>query len=138
MSAFFSGVTNEQLADVAILDSLGDESLDRIKECSHFIGAHPGLHVVRADEAGFELYIILSGTADVVRDGEVIASLGKGDVFGEMALLGNSHRNADVVATSVMSLLSLTNTEFRRVASDVPELERRIRDLADRRRAPTS
>lgn len=138
MSAFFSGVTNEQLAEVAILEGLGDEALDKIKQCSHFIGAHPGLHIIRADDAGFELYIILSGTADVIRDGQVLASLGKGDVFGEMAILGNSHRNADVVATSVMSLLSMTTTEFRRLVSDVPKLERRIRDLAEGRRAPTS
>lgn len=138
MSAFFSGVTNEQLAEVGILDGLGDEALEKIKQCSHFIGAHPGLHIIRAEDAGFELYIILSGTADVVRDGKVVASLGKGDVFGEMAILGNSHRNADVLATSVMSLLSMTTTEFRRITSDVPELERRIRDLAEGRRAPTS
>lgn len=138
MSAFFNGVTNEQLAAVGLLEGLDDQALDRVKQCSHFIGAHPGLHIVRDAEAGFELYIILSGTADVVRDGEIVASLGKGDVFGEMALLGNSHRNADVVATSVMSLLSVTATEFRRLAGEVPDLERRLRDLAEGRRAPTS
>lgn len=138
MSAFFNGVTNEQLSQVGILQGLDDEALERVKQCSYFLGAHPGLHVVRADDTGFELYIILSGTADVVRKGEVVATLGKGDVFGEMALLGNAHRNADVVATSVMSLLSMTANEFRRLAADVPDLERRLRDLAENRRAPTS
>lgn len=138
MAGFFNGVTNEQLADVGVLEGLDDEALDRVKQCSYFLGAHPGLHIIRADDTGFELYIILSGTADVVRDGQVVATLGKGDVFGEMALLGNSHRNADVVATSVMSLLSMTASEFRRLASDVPDLERRLRDLAENRRTPTS
>lgn len=138
MSAFFNGVTNEQLAEVDLLDGLEEEALERVKQCSYFIGAHPGLHIVRADDTGFELYIILSGTADVVRNGEVVATLGKGDVFGEMAILGATQRNADVVATSVMSLLSMTATDFHRLTADVPELERRLRDLAENRRAPTS
>ena len=133
MSAFFSGVTDQQLRDVKLLDGLDDAALEKLKECAHFIGAHPGLHIVRADDTGFEVYVVLSGTANVIRDGQVIATLGKGDVFGEMALLGNTHRNADVVATSVMSLLSLTRNEFNRLVKDHPEIERRLRDLAEER-----
>lgn len=131
--SFFSGVTNEQLTDVEVLAGLDQAAIDKVKECAHFIGAHPGLHVVRKDDAGFEIYIILSGTADVIRDGDVIASLGKGDVFGEIAILGNTHRNADVVATSVMSLLSMNGSEFRRLVADHPDIERRIRTLAEER-----
>lgn len=133
MSAFFSGVTDEQLRDVKLLEGLDDAALGKLKECAHFIGAHPGLHIIRHDDTGFELYIVLSGTAEVRRDGETIATLGKGDVFGEMAILGNTIRNADVVATSVMSLLSMTTNEFRRLVADHPEIERRVRDLAEAR-----
>ncbi len=131
--SFFSGVTNEQLGDVDVLAGLDQSAIEKLKECAHFIGAHPGLHIIRRDDTGFEIYIILSGTADVVRDGEVVASLSKGDVFGEMALLGSTHRNADVVASSVMSLLSMSRGEFGRLVADHPEIERRIRDLAEQR-----
>jgi len=135
VSEFFTGVSNEQLAASPIFEGLDEAALDRVRECTHFIGAHPGLHIVRQGEGGFELYIIVSGTAEVMKDGETVATLGKGDVFGEMSLLGNSHRNADVVARSVMSLVSLTADEFRRLAEDVPEIERRVRDIAEGRRA---
>lgn len=133
--SFFSGVTNEQLAEVGVLEGLDDSALDKLKECAHFIGAHPGLHIIRHDDTGFEIYIILSGTADVIRDGQVVATLGKGDIFGEMAILGQTHRNADVVAKSVMSLLSMTANEFHRLVADHPEIERRVRSLAEERRA---
>lgn len=133
MSEFFRGVTNEQLASVELLSGLDQEALERVKSCSHFIGAHPGLHVIREDDAGFELYLILSGTADVIRNGEVVASLGKGDVFGEMAILGNVHRDADVVATSVMSMISMSANEFHRLVADHPEIERRVRNIAEER-----
>lgn len=133
MSGFFSGVTDEQLAEVDLLAELDGAALSRLKQCSHFIGAHPGLHIIRQGDTGFELYLILSGEADVVREGQVVATLGKGDIFGEMALLGNYHRNADVVARTVMSLLSMTGSEFRRLAADHPEFERRLRDVAESR-----
>lgn len=132
-SEFFSGVTNEQLAEVELLSGLDDAALDRVKECAHFIGAHPGLHVVRKGDGGFELYIILSGQADVVRDGEVVATLGKGDIFGEMSVLGEQHRNADVVARTVMSMLTMSSNEFRRLVADHPEIERRVRNIAEER-----
>ncbi len=135
MSAFFSGVTDEQLRDVKLLEGLDDAALEMLKESAHFIGAHPGLHIVRHDDTGFELYMVLSGTANVLREGQVIATLGKGDIFGEMALLGSTHRNADVVATSVMSLLSLTRGAFKRLAEEHPEIERRLRNLAEDRRS---
>lgn len=131
--SFFSGVTNEQLTDVEVLAGLDQAAIDKVKECAHFIGAHPGLHIVRRDDTGFEIYIILSGTADVIRDGDVIASLGKGDIFGEMSILGTTRRNADVVATSVMSLLSMSGADFRRLVADHPDIERRIRSLAEDR-----
>ena len=136
MSSFFTGVTNEQLAGVGLLSGLDDTAFEKIRERSYFIGAHPGLHLVRQGDAGFGLYIILSGTAAVVRGSEVVATLGKGDVFGEMALLGKPHRNADVVATSVMSLLSMSATDFRQLSEEIPELEHRLRDLAEERRTP--
>jgi CPA1 family monovalent cation:H+ antiporter len=133
MSAFFSGVTKEQLAAVDLFEGLDDDGLEKVKACSYFLGAHPGLRVIHADDVGFELYIILAGTADVVQDGKTLASLGKGDVFGEMAILGNIHRNADVVATSVMSMISMRANDFRRLVADYPELERRLRNLAEER-----
>lgn len=131
--SFFSGVTNEQLADVDVLAGLDEAALEKVKQCAHFIGAHPGLQIVRHNDTGFEVYIILSGTAEVRRDDEVVATLGKGDLFGEMAILGNIHRNADVVATSVMSLLSMTTHEFKRLVAVHPEIERRVRELAEQR-----
>lgn len=133
MSAFFSGVTKEQLAAVDLFEGLDDEGLERVKACSYFLGAHPGLHVIRSNDVGFELYIILAGTADVVQDGQTVATLGKGDVFGEMAILGNVHRNADVVATSVMSMISMRANDFRQLVDDYPEVERRLRNLAEER-----
>lgn len=133
MTSFFVGCTNDQLRDVGLFANLDEAALDDLRANSHFIGAYPGLHIIRKDGAGFELYIILSGEAEVRRGDEVVASLEKGDIFGEMAMISDHHRNADVVATSVMSIMTMSADDFRHMAREHPEIEQRLRKLAESR-----
>jgi CRP-like cAMP-binding protein len=67
------------------------------------------------------LIVIESGTADVIKGGEVIGSLGPGDVFGEMGMLSGSKRTADVIATSPMSLITLSKWDLKRISTEVGE-----------------
>jgi CRP-like cAMP-binding protein len=65
-----------------------------------------------------ELIAIEEGTAEVLRNGQRIASLGPGDLIGEMGLLSREPRNADVIATSPMLVLKLTHWEIRRMSAE--------------------
>jgi CRP-like cAMP-binding protein len=78
-----------------------------------------------------ELIGIEEGTADVVRDGKRIATLGPGDLIGEMGLLERQPRSADVIATSPMVVFKLTHWEIRRMSADTVE---RIKELIGERR----
>jgi CRP-like cAMP-binding protein len=77
-----------------------------------------------------ELIAIEEGTADIIQDGKKIASLGPGDLIGEMALFNREPRNADAIATSPMRLLKLTHWEIRRMSDETVE---RIRQVVDQR-----
>jgi len=133
MAGFFSGCTDDQLRQAEIFADLDDEALDSLRNHSLFIGAHPGMKVVEAGDTGFELYVVLAGEADVQKDGEKVARLGPGDTFGEMAILGGRVRNADVVAASVMSIMSMTASALRKVTARYPQIEERLRQIADQR-----
>ena len=61
------------------------------------------------------------------RDGKVVAALGPGDVFGEIGVLEKTLRNADVVATSPLRLVTLSRFDVKRV----PEAAERIRSRAE-------
>jgi cAMP-dependent protein kinase regulator len=76
-----------------------------------------------------ELIAIEEGSADVLRDGEKIASLSKGDLIGEMGLLSREPRNADVIATSPMRVIKLTHWEIRRMSQDtIDRIEQIIKE----------
>jgi CRP-like cAMP-binding protein len=132
----FPPVTAAQLKDVPLFNGLDDQDLETIANRSLFVGARPGIHLASQGESGFEFFVILSGSADVSVEGETIATLGPGDVFGEMALLSEGYRTADVVATSVMSLVTMMVWDFRKTTEEYPVIAERLRELARERTQP--
>jgi CRP-like cAMP-binding protein len=75
----------------------------------------------------YEFFAIKDGTADVTLGGQHAATLGAGDFFGEIGLLGGDRRVASVVATSPMSLVVLTGSQLRAIDSRMPGVAERIR-----------
>ncbi len=71
----------------------------------------PGQDIVRQGDIGQRLYLIWDGEVDVVRDGpsgpEHLATLGRGQHFGEIALFEDSRRTATVRAKSRVKLISI-------------------------------
>ncbi len=104
---------------------------DRIQEVSVPIGGH----IVKAGDYAYHFFMILEGTAAVSQEGDLVATLGPGDVFGEMALLQDLRRNADVVAVAPMRLAALMSWDFRETAERFPEFQRRVDDVVIRRSA---
>ena len=126
-------VTGEELRAATIFDGLSDEDLESVAERSMKVYAREGILLIKRGEAGFRFFVILDGTADVIADGDVVASLSRGDVVGEMALISHAKRNADVVATSNMSLATMMVWDYRDVEADFPDFARAVADLATKR-----
>ena len=106
----------------------------------------PGQNVFSQGELGDRVYILLSGKAEVVRErsngaasgsGEqVLATLGPGECFGEMALLDNAPRNASVRCVEPMTVLSIPKREFGLLAANVPGLRANFEQVMARRGLP--
>jgi CRP-like cAMP-binding protein len=87
-----------------------------------------GKHLVDEGRFGYEFFVIREGTADVRRGDQVIASLGPGDFFGELALLQEDHRRtASVVATSPLRVIVMTSHDFAAMDRELPRVAERIR-----------
>jgi len=78
-------------------------------------------------------YVVESGTAEVVIDGEVVAEIPEGQMIGEIALLVHGPSSATVTAKTAMSLLVIPHDRFGQILDDTPGLGVAIaRELAQR------
>ena len=105
----------ENLRAVPVFSELNDEELRRIATFANEDSVSEGATLIREGDYSNEMIAIESGTADVMREGETIASVGPGDVVGELGVLEKGMRNASVVATSSMRLIRLTNWDVGRL-----------------------
>ncbi len=86
-------------------------------------------------EEGSTLYLILDGLVAVRSGNRVLANLGKGNFFGEIALFDKQPRSADVVAVSHTTCLGITAASFERILQKEPKIVLGInRELARRLR----
>lgn len=78
-----------------------------------------GALLCRQGKPGDDFFVILEGRGEVTRDGKKIRTLGPGDHFGEVALLGppisRAMRTATVTATAPLRCFILSKNEFRSV-----------------------
>jgi len=77
-------------------------------------------------DAGDSMFFIREGEVEVIRGDSVIATLGKGEYFGEMALLSTEKRNATVRATKNSQLASLGKGNFLDMVDVLPSTEQDI------------
>jgi CRP/FNR family cyclic AMP-dependent transcriptional regulator len=108
-----------RLKKLPIFASLTDQALFATAVFSTEVSASAGERLVQQGEYAYELSFVESGTADVLRDGEVVGRVGPGDVVGEMGLLERRLRIADVVATSPMRLVTLSSWDVKRLPAEV-------------------
>jgi NADH:ubiquinone reductase (H+-translocating) len=99
----------------------------------------PGQEVFRQGDLGDRVYVILSGMAEVWRSADgaetLLARLGPGDWFGEMALLNQTTRGATVRCAASMDALSLPKREFTVLAANLPDLRRSFERVMESRRS---
>ena len=76
--------------------------------------------------SGREAMLITSGTATVRRGGRLIASVGPGDILGEMALLANQNRTATVTAETNLVVEVLNRREFLSLLDEVPAIAKKM------------
>jgi len=101
----------------------------------------PGQDVFRQGDLGDRIYIMAGGAAEVVRhDGEreiVLARLGSGEYFGEMALLNQTTRNATVRCVEAMDVLSIHKREFGLLAANLPAMRESFEQVMKQRSQAT-
>jgi CRP/FNR family transcriptional regulator, cyclic AMP receptor protein len=122
----------DQLKTIPLFSSLSDKALDTVSVFASETSVSAGKRLVHEGDYSYDLIVIETGTADVIKGGEVIGSLGPGDVFGEIGMLSGGRRTADVIATSSMRLITLSKWDLKRISGEVSE---QLQSLVEQRQA---
>ena len=114
------------LKRVAMFEDLDQRSLEAIANAAVEQRYEPGQEIVRQGDTGVGAFIIRSGKVEIVQDREgkeqKIATLGPGDVFGEMALLDEFPRSATVRAVEPTTALGIQRWHFRGILESHPQI----------------
>ena len=120
-----------RLQAIPIFSQLSPDEAHRLATYATETSVAEGQILMKQGDYSTELIAIEEGNADVLRDGDKIASLKEGDLIGEMGLLERRPRNADVIATSPMRVIKLTHWEIRRMSQGTVD---RIQQEIEKRR----
>lgn len=123
-----------ELLDIfAMVDFLRDLPMSRARsllQVAHRLSLPAGERIVTQGTRGDSFYIIVSGTVQVVKDGVPLKRYRAGDYFGEIALLLDQPRSADVIAKTDVDLVALDRNDFLaalRGSEMLTRLERLVR-----------
>ncbi len=104
------------------------------KLLSHF---GDGQFIFKEDEVGNEMYIIGRGEVEILKKTDngqkVLMTLKMGDVFGEMALIDDSHRSASAVAKGQTALIVINDTVFDKIVLNNPQFALKLIKVLSKR-----
>jgi CRP/FNR family cyclic AMP-dependent transcriptional regulator len=124
------------LADVSLFENLSRRHLKRVASLARTRRFPSGTAIVRTGEPGTAFYVILDGSARVVPPKGRTLRLRAGEFFGEMALLDESPRSADVVADCDVLAMTINRNAFAKLLKSEPTIAQALlRTLAGRIRA---
>src|SRR5262249_21370448 len=96
--------------------------------------AGSGEHLSNQGGSGYFFFVIEEGTAEVARDGQVVATLGPDEFFGEVAIVATTRRNATVTAKTPMTLLTMFGADFAKFSAEMPALAEQVQRAVEERR----
>ena len=128
-----------RIASIPLFEGLEQADLAAVAAAATEMEVAEGDRLATEGDFGHAMFAIESGTAQVSADGQQLAVLGPGDVFGEVAVMAAGRRMATVVASSPMRVIALFKRDVWALERTSPEAARRLRTLMDARRdAPSS
>ena len=127
----------EVLRQVPLFSKIEPAKLKLLAFASERLTFSPGEELFHQGDFGDAAYIILKGGADVIIDtpgGPItVATLGRNEIIGEIAILCDVPRTATVQAVEALTTLKVTKDLFFRMVTDFPDMAVEVmRELAQR------
>ena len=112
----------ETLRQVALFSACSNKELEKVAKASDEISMTAGTMVMDQGQMGREAFVVVEGEVTVKRNNRKVATLGPGDVVGEMSLVTDLPRNASVRADTFVNALVMSRAEFTKIMDENPKV----------------
>jgi CRP-like cAMP-binding protein len=112
-----AATVDKYIKHVSLFHGLSREEVAKIFAKGMTMHVNAGQDIFVEGTVGSQMYVVLGGKLGVFNNGQCIAELRVGDMFGEMALVNKEPRSATVTAVNDSRLFVLTETTFERLMS---------------------
>jgi CRP/FNR family transcriptional regulator, cyclic AMP receptor protein len=123
------------ISRVPLFSRCSKRQLNEIAMLADEIDLPAGRTLTREGSRGREFFVILEGSAEVRRNGQLIGSLCGGDFLGEVALVTDVPRTATVTTTTPVHVLVVATREFRQLLRTSPEIQGKVLEAVAERLA---
>lgn len=110
------------IGKVSLFNELSGKQLKAIARSGTERNFDAGTSIVKEGEKGVGFYLILEGNVEVRKKGRLLTKLSGGDFFGEMGLIDDQPRSADVVAASPTKTLCISEWTFTGIVKGNPDI----------------
>jgi CRP/FNR family cyclic AMP-dependent transcriptional regulator len=116
----------DSLRNVPLFSACTKKELEKVAKAVDEISMTAGTLIVDQGQTGREAFVVMDGAVAVKRNGRKIATLGAGDVVGELSLLDHGPRTATAVCETDCTLLVIDQRRFLGVIDDVPSISHKL------------
>ena len=113
--------------------SLSDKDVKRIASVGTYVTVPADWGLMGEGTSADKAYLLISGEVSVRKDGKEIATLGPGDIFGEMGIVAHKLRTASVISTSRLECLHFTRAQVEQLEDEIPAFKEALEAAAKER-----
>lgn len=121
------------LSTISFFSGFDRAALDKIAAMGEPVEAEKGAVIMEQGEVGREAFLVTEGEVQIIVNGHIVGTAGRGSVLGEMALLDLRPRSATLVALTDAELISFGAKQFRKIVEDMPADARARLEAQDER-----
>ncbi|WP_043644339.1 Crp/Fnr family transcriptional regulator [Nocardioides alkalitolerans] len=115
---------------MSVFDALTPDEIARVRKAGTELPLPAGWSPISEKTGADKAYVILEGEVSVRRGGKEIATLGAGDIMGEMAIVNHTLRTATIVALTRLQVVHLTPEAIESLSRSVPAFGEAVRAAA--------
>lgn len=123
----------DRLTSVELFADLPDEQLEKLAGTVNEWSAPKGDILIQREDSSFQLFAIEDGSVEVCKEQEKIATVGKGEVVGEIGVAKHGVRKASVEVTEDATGFFLTNSQVQMLRREADGFEERLQALVEKR-----